>query len=83
LSDSLGSFMYPSSPLLILAREKSLCLLYASGGDSCCSVLQCVAVCCSVLQCVAVYSQELDIGKRGESLPLEETLSTHPITWEK
>ena len=23
--------------------------------DSCCSVLQCVAVCCSVLQCVAVY----------------------------
>jgi len=22
--------------------------------DSCCSVLQCVAVCCSVLQCVAV-----------------------------
>ena len=23
-------------------------------GDSCCSVLQCVAACCSVLQCVAV-----------------------------
>ena len=34
-------------------------LVFRLSYDTCCSVLQCVAVCCSVLQCVAVCCKTL------------------------
>jgi len=33
--------------------------IFGASHESCCSVLQCVAVCCSVLQCVAVCASAL------------------------